>query len=469
MSSNNEIVINNKRIKDFYNNNKHISIEAVNLIMLNLIETINADMTQTMSNTINHEILSYVKEIKGDVSSITNSLILKFRDINKEFSDNIKLILMNTSTDSIEKITNAITANTDVFVSKINNQIPKNNDELNSQIKENLNVLRSSIIEDFKSNLGSINKNDDSLREYISGFENKIQLLQSPLYSIINSHQENINNQFSSMKESNAVFQSNQDKVMKDLDEFLNKYRTNSNYKGKYSEHMLEGILNKIYPTAEVVNSSSSQKQCGDFMLKREGKGMVLIENKNYDLAVQKEGVEKFLRDVKIQKCNGLFLSQHSGIQYKPNFFIEIEGSCVLIYLHNVEYSEDKIKTAIDIIDNLSNKLTELNIMNEDEGHVIQNDILDKINIEFQNFISQKESIVFNLKENNKKIIQQIEDLNLQELTIYLNNKFPSLQNSKWVCEGCNESFVKKINLTNHKKKCGKPVTIINELELKNA
>jgi hypothetical protein len=93
---------------------------------------------------------------------------------------------------------------------------------------------------------------------------------------------------------------------------------------------------------------------------------------------------------------------------------------------------------------------------------------LDKIKIEYQKFISQKESIVFNLKENNKKIIQQIEDLNLQELTIYLNNKFPSLQNSKWVCEGCNESFVKKINLTNHKKKCGKSVPIINEVELKN-
>ena len=324
------------------------------------------------------------------------------------------------------------------------------------------------LIEDFKTNIGSFNKNDDSLREYISGFENKVQLLQNPLYSIINSHQENINNQFSSMKESNVVFQSNQDKVMKDLDEFLNKYRTNSNHKGKYSEHMLEGILNRIYPTAEVVNSSSSIKHSGDFMLKREGKGVVLIENKNYDLAVQKEGVEKFLRDVKTQKCNGLFLSQYSGIQYKPNFFIEIEGSCVLIYLHNVEYSEDKIRTAIDIIDNLSNKLNELNIMNEDEGHVIQNDILDKINIEFQGFISQKESIVFNLKENNKKIIQQIEDLNLNELTIYLNNKFPSLQNSKWTCELCNESFVKKISLNAHKKKCGKPGTILTDIDFKS-
>jgi hypothetical protein len=468
MSSKHEIVINNKRIKDFYNNNKHISIEAVNIIVLNLIETINADMTQTMSNTINQEILSFVKEIKGDVSSITNSLIIKFRDINKEFSDNIKLLLNNTSVENIDKITSAITANTDAFVSKIKNQHPKNNDELNNQIKESLNALRTMIIEDFKTNIGSFNKNDDLLREYISGFENKVQLLQNPLYSIINSHQENINNQFSSMKESNVVFQSNQDKVMKDLDEFLNKYRTNSNHKGKYSEHMLEGILNRIYPTAEIINSSSSIKHSGDFMLKREGKGVVLIENKNYDLAVQKEGVEKFLRDVKTQKCNGLFLSQYSGIQYKPNFFIEIEGSCVLIYLHNVEYSEDKIRTAIDIIDNLSNKLNELNIMNEDEGHVIQNDILDKINIEFQGFISQKESIVFNLKENNKKIIQQIEDLNLNELTIYLNNKFPSLQNSKWTCELCNESFVKKISLNAHKKKCGKPGTILTDIDLKS-
>jgi hypothetical protein len=203
-------------------------------------------------------------------------------------------------------------------------------------------------------------------------------------------------------------------------------------------------------------------------MLKREGKHQILIENKNYDLAVQKEGVEKFLRDVKTQKCNGLFLSQHSGIQYKPNFFIEIEGSCVLIYLHNVEYSEDKIKAAIDIIDNLSIKLAEINLLNENDGHIIQNDILDKINLEFQTFIAQKESIVFNLKENNKKIIQQIEDLNLQELTIYLNNKFPSLQNSKWTCENCNESFLKKINLTNHKKKCIKTNTIIQDVELKN-
>ena len=122
-----------------------------------------------------------------------------------------------------------------------------------------------------------------------------------------------------------------------------------------------------MFPTGEVVNSSSSLKLAGDFLLRRENKQQILIENKNYDLAIQKEGVEKFLRDIRAQKCNGIFMSQHSGIQYKPNFFIEIEDNCVLIYLHNVEYSEEKIMTAVDIIDKLSDKLNELNL-NDNEG-----------------------------------------------------------------------------------------------------
>ena len=42
--------LDNKRIWDFYNNNKHISFEAVNLIFLDLIEKINNDMSSTMKS-----------------------------------------------------------------------------------------------------------------------------------------------------------------------------------------------------------------------------------------------------------------------------------------------------------------------------------------------------------------------------------------------------------------------------------
>ena len=256
----------------------------------------------------------------------------------------------------------------------------------------------------------------------------------------------------SNLKESSIVSQSNQNKVIEELGEFLNKYRTNSNYKGKSSENNLELVLNKIYPTAEVINSSSSLKLSGDFILKREGKQQILIENKNYDLAVQKEGVEKFLRDIRAQKCNGIFMSQHSGIQYKPNFFIEIEDNCVLIYLHNVEYSEEKIKTAIDIIDKLSDKLSEISL-DDSDGIVIEKDVMDKINTEFQVFMSHKENMIFNLKEMQKTFLSQFEDLNMPNLSIFLNSRYASIQNQKWTCDICNESFTKKASLASHKKK----------------
>ena len=99
MSSNKDfkLTISNKRIWDFYNNNKNINFEAVNLIFLDLIEKINNDMSSTMSSAINNEILSHVKDIKGNVGTITNSLIVKFHEINKEYIDNMKLIISSSS------------------------------------------------------------------------------------------------------------------------------------------------------------------------------------------------------------------------------------------------------------------------------------------------------------------------------------------------------------------------------------
>ena len=277
-------------------------------------------------------------------------------------------------------------------------------------------------------------------------------------------------NSLSNLKDSSLSSQLLQNKVMEELGDFLNKYKTNSNFKGKSSENMLEGVLNKLYPTAEVINSSSSLKMSGDFMLKREGKQTILIENKNYDLAIQKEGVEKFLRDIRFNKCNGMFLSQYSGIQYKPNFFIEIENNCVLIYLHNVEYSEEKICTAVDIIDKLSEKLTEMS-MDDTDGVQIDKELLDKINVEFQVFMTQKENIIFNMKEMQKSILSQFEDLNMPSLSAFLNSKFASMQNQKWTCDICNEAFTKKASLASHKKKhkINTPTTITTIQETMNS
>ena len=447
-----KLTITNKRVWDFYNNNKNISFEAVNLIFLDLIEKINNDMSSTMTNAINNEILSCVKDIKGNVGTITNTLIVKFHDINKEYLDSMKLIIASSSSENIEKLTGTLERNTEVFISKINQELPKTNKELHDRMKENLESFQQVIITDIKGQLNTSSNKEEAYKEYISGIDAKMHTMQQPLYAFITANQEQMVSSLSNLKESSIVSQSNQNKVIEELGEFLNKYRTNSNYKGKSSENNLELVLNKIYPSAEVINSSSSLKLSGDFILKREGKQQILIENKNYDLAVQKEGVEKFLRDIRAQKCNGIFMSQHSGIQYKPNFFIEIEDNCVLIYLHNVEYSEEKIKTAIDIIDKLSDKLSEISL-DDSDGIVIEKDVMDKINTEFQVFMSHKENMIFNLKEMQKTFLSQFEDLNMPNLSIFLNSRYASIQNQKWTCDICNESFTKKASLASHKKK----------------
>ena len=61
--------------------------------------------------------------------------------------------------------------------------------------------------------------------------------------------------------------------------------------------------------------------------------------------------VKKFIRFIIEEKCNGVFLSQNSGITSKQNFQIDMCNNNILIYLHNVAYDPTIIKTAIDIID----------------------------------------------------------------------------------------------------------------------
>ena len=60
--------------------------------------------------------------------------------------------------------------------------------------------------------------------------------------------------------------------------------------------------------------------------------------------------------------------------------------------------------------------------------------------------------MVFNLKEMQKTFLSQFEDLNMPNLSIYLNSRYASMQNQKWCCTICNESFSKKTLLVTHKK-----------------
>ena len=442
--------INNKRIHDYYNANKNVNIESMNLILLDFMEQLGNDMTKVLSNSVFGEILSNVKDIKQQVNSFNDNFALKLQEHNMSFIETTKMVIGMASSENNEKVAHLLNRNTDSFIERITSSIPKTQEDTNKKIQESLISFQKTINEDIKSYLSS-NNSETSLKDFISSLDSKILAMQQPIYTFISSNQEQLNTKLNSLRDDSVVNKTANEKVMSDLNDFLTKYKTSSQFKGQCSENMLGNILNKMYPTAEVINTTAL-KASGDFILKRTGKQTILLENKNYEANVNLDEIKKFLRDVNEQKTHAIMMSQFSGIVSKPNGFIEINDGKVIIYLHQVDYSQERIKMAIDVIDNLSERLEEISNVDDNDGYVIKKDVLDRINDQFQLFLSQKEMIITTVKETNKKILSQIEDMKMPDLSLFLNDKYASIQNQQFACELCNLPFQNKRSLAAHKK-----------------
>ena len=454
------ITFSNKRIVDYYNANPNINIEYMNLILLDFMEQLGNDMTKILSNTVFGEILHNVKDIKQQVISLNDNLSLKLQEHNKSFLETTKLVIGMASNENNDKIIQVLNRNTDSFIERLNSTIPKTHEESNIKIQESLSMFQKTINEDIKSFLSS-NNSETSLKDFISSLDSKITTIQQPIYTFISSTQEQLNTKLNGLREDSLSNKSSNDKVMSDLNEFLSKYKTSSQFKGQCSENMVGTILNKMYPTGEVVNTTAL-KASGDFLLKRAGKQTILLENKNYEANVNLDEIKKFLRDVNEQKTHGIMMSQYSGIVSKPNGFIEINDGKVIIYLHNVDYSQEKIKMAIDVIDILSERLEEISNVEEIDGYAIKKDVLDRINEQFQMFLTQKDIILTSLRESNKKLISQVEDMKIPDLSLFLNDKYASIQNQQFSCEVCNLPFQNKRSLAAHKK-IHKNINVVTE------
>ena len=136
-----------------------------------------------------------------------------------------------------------------------------------------------------------------------------------------------------------------------------------------------------------------------------------------------------------------MFISLHSGISFNQNFQIDINNGNSLIYIQNCDYDPEKVRLAVDIIDNLSNKLKDINI--NDENINIPKDILDGINDDYRSFITNKETLHTILRDFTKKMNTQIDDLPMPNLDRYLEPKYAYVKDRVFKCELCND-FVGK-------------------------
>jgi len=465
----------NHRICKFYSNNPSIDFEAVNLIFIDLFDKLLNDMTSTMNSTIHSEILSNVNShsliiqdlkssfssLKKDISSlntdITSSLTIKFMDIKREYIEDVKNIVNSNTSD---KITVLLDKNNSQLIDKtqilMNDIIPKSQDKYYKQITDTIQTFHKTIGEDTRDLLKCFDKNGskDSIKEFISQFDAKsslmIQTVQQPIYSFISASEERINHNISALKDSTSLNQIVQSKTMDELTEFMNKYRT-SLENNMNSNKELEQTLTKLYNTSKIIRING-----GHFLMSRYSKPTVFIQNSIQETNIDEEELRDFIRHTEQNNCNGVFLSQNSGITNKNNYQIEIHAGNIIVYIHTVGYSTDKIKIAVDIIDNLYSKLGDIG---KNDTHTIPKDVLDEINREYNLFITQKESICNSFKESQKKILSQLDDLKFPSLDKFLSTKYSSIQKQGFKCNLCNSFTVSTLKgLAAHKRGCSRKI-----------
>lgn len=370
------ITINNSKILSFFEQRPEMDVETTFLKFIDIMETLQETMNKTL----------------------TNSTVL-------EILDNLK------------------TMNTKFERSQESNQF---------NLSNYMNELKRSMNEEIKT-LMSINmmeKVEPVLREKLKDQQSAI--VNSTLDKITTLFDNKFLNINEISKSNKEILSSQNDK----LNNLLNRFE-NSSAKGKMSENLVLNTLKDMYPNAEIYSVGQTKETC-DIMLVRNNKPKILIENKDWRRPVIQEEVKKFMRDIELQKCCGLFLSQNTTITTKDNFEINLHDGNVLVYVHCANNDPEKIKIALDIIDAFSNtlKLLEEESCSDQDMNVISKEVTDHINAEYQTFLSKKNKTIKMAKEFIQTLVKQIEEFTIPSLETYLASKY-SLSSSKYVCEFC--------------------------------
>ena len=370
------ITINNSKIISFFEQRPEMDVETTFLKFIDIMETLQETMNKTLTNTTVLEILDNMKTM--------NAKFERSQELNQFNLSNYMNELKRSMNEEMKTLMSI-------------NMMEK----VEPVLREKLKDQQSAIV-------------NSTLDKITTLFDNKFL---------------NINEISKSNKE---ILSSQNDK----LNNLLNRFE-NSSAKGKMSENLVLNTLKDMYPNAEIYSVGQTKETC-DIMLVRNNKPKILVENKDWRRPVIQEEVKKFMRDIELQKCCGLFLSQNTTITTKDNFEINVHDGNVLVYVHCANNDPEKIKIALDIIDAFFNtlKLLEEESCSEENMNTISKEVTDHINAEYQNFLSKKNKTIKMAKEFIQTLVKQIEEFTIPSLETYLLSKY-SLSSSKFVCEYC--------------------------------
>jgi len=223
-------------------------------------------------------------------------------------------------------------------------------------------------------------------------------------------------------------------------------------------------LLNQLFSTCEVMKQPVINENLETCMLKRPGKTGIYVGSFGLNCNATAEEIQDFSKIVEDKRCHGIFVNQKAGISGKPNYHIDYIHGNVIVFIHQAEYSQEKIKVAIDIIDNISTKLKDLN--NNHGDCTIPKMVLDDINKEYQLFLTQKEAVITVYKDCQKKVLSQFDEIRFPCLDKYLSTKYmPQPLKHGHKCDLCKSFNANNLKaLAAHKRGCARKNVFISAI-----
>lgn len=401
--------ITNPKVIDFYKNHPSISFEHTNLLMIELMEKM---VDENVSTSMMNQLFERFKSMDELMVRQEGNISLKMLEMKDKYMDDMKLLLSNNVSEKFLPLLQSY----------------------NQQLLDKTTILFQNIIPEKIKEFQNLITNE---------YEKKtpdINLIEK----IFSQTQKDIEIGFKQVTE---ISTQNQQSVS----ELLSKMN-NSSHKGKISENIISSVLEKIYPNAEVKDTREF-KEMGDFMVTRKDKPIVMVENKDYSRTVPLEEVNKFIRDIDINKCCGIFISNSSGISGKDNFEIQEHNGYVLVYIPFCNYDFDKIKMGFEIIEHFKEMLDNLN--EEVETDSISKELIKEINDEYKLWASIRLNMLKNIKDFHDNMKKQLDSMCIPSLEKYLSTRFTPIS-TMINCEHCGFACKNKQSLSAHLRGCPK-------------
>ena len=481
-----QLTINNKNVFEFYEKTK-LDFEHVNIIFIDILKKLVDDLDSSLNNNLALKLIERFNMMDNKIgildsslsrcqSELTNIFNLKLNEYRREYINDLKLILSSNNTDCIapliKETNNNLLDKTSLMIGEL---IPKNQEKFSKDIDLHFQLFQSSIISETTKLLSS-SLDKKVIEDFFNNVNQSMVQSQQTLVTLISSSESRIENRLleserkiNEIKEISTENNSSQNILQTNISEVLKKFEKGST-KGNISEHITYNILLSLFPCAQIEHVGNEQKETGDIILIRNNKPKILIENKDHDSKnVPKLEVDKFIRDCEIQDCCGIMLAQHRGISNKENFEIQINNGNVLLYVHEVNFDNNIIKIAIEIVEHFKIKLDE--VSSKEGDCIIDNEVLEEINKEFINYVNQKQNMIKLVKDFGEKMNYSINDLKMPSLEKYLSSRFAFSSNqSENLCKYC-EKFIPK-SLSQHYRYCTAKKDIIistpNEIDIVN-